>query len=95
MLFFDWIGLCHRLSQHEELSVFYSLLPATIYEQYLLSRLANGKSPFWYRSASSFRTLSLIGFFPLNNALRHWMPFSSTMLTSVKNSCGNVLNNRK
>ena len=26
--------------------MFYSLLPATIYEQYLLSKLDNGKSPF-------------------------------------------------
>ena len=29
-----------------------SLLPAAIYEQYLLSRLDNGKSPVWKRSAS-------------------------------------------
>lgn len=54
-----------------------SLLLAAIYEQYLLSRLAKGKSPFSYRSASSFRTLSQIGFFPLNNALRYGVPFSS------------------
>ena len=64
--------------------LFYGLL-ATIYEQYLLSRLDKGKSPFWYRSASSFRILSHIGFFPLYNAWRYGMPSSSVMLTSVKN----------
>ena len=64
---------------------YYSLLLITIYEQYLLSRLDKGISPFWYRSASSFRILSHIVFLPLYNALRYGMPFSSVMLTSVKN----------
>ena len=63
----------------------YSLLLPTTYEQYLLSRLDNGISPFWYRSASNFRILSHIVFLPLYNALRYGMPFSSVMLTFVMN----------
>ena len=76
---FFYCGLCR--AQKED---YKSLLFSAIYEQYLLSRMDNGKSPFWYWSASSFRTLSQIGFFPLNNALRYWMPFSSVILTVAR-----------
>ena len=67
------------------LLVLFSLLLTTIYEQYLLSRLDKGKSPFWYLSASSLKILSQIVFLPLYKAFRYGIPFSSVMFISVKN----------
>ena len=48
---------CHLLTQIIEYHTnecYWSLLLVIIYEQYLLSKLDNGKFPLSYRSASSF-----------------------------------------